>query len=324
MQIEKKTNFQNRKKIQIGNKNGTGGQNVTHYVKLFLNSVIEIEKIISLHYFKYIKTFWGEGEVHDFWEMVYVDAGEIEAIADDQHYFLKQGEAIFHRPMEYHNVIAHGKFASAFVISFECFSSSIHFFDKRIMKLSQAQQNIIAGILAEGKNAYQGPFDILNQAMLIRKKSALYGAEQMVKTQLEQLLISLVRSHTEGQIECGVSEPQKLSQNKARIIDTVITILSENINREISLDYLCQRVAFSRSYIEKIFYEEMKCGVKQHFMLMKVERAKQMISEQHDTFTEIAAGLGFNSIHYFSRTFKKYTGMTPTQYQRSVLMRGLL
>ena len=34
--------------------------------------------------------------------------------------------------------------------------------------------------------------------------------------------------------------------------------------------------------------------------------------------------LGFNSIHYFSRTFKKYTGMTPTQYQQSILTRKLL
>ena len=83
-------------------------------------------------------------------------------------------------------------------------------------------------------------------------------------------------------------------------------------------------MAFSRSYLERLFYEEMNCGIKQYFMQMKVERAKELISERHYSFTEIASMLGFNSIHYFSRTFKKYTDMTPTQYQRSVLMRRLL
>ena len=75
---------------------------------------------------------------------------------------------------------------------------------------------------------------------------------------------------------------------------------------------------FSRSYPERLFYEEMNCGIKQYFIQMKIERAKELISEQIYTFTEISSMLGFNSIHYFPVP-KKITGMTPTQHQRSVL-----
>ena len=43
-----------------------------------------------------------------------------------------------------------------------------------------------------------------------------------------------------------------------------------------------------------------------------------MIREGSHNFTEIAALLGYNSIHYFSRHFKKVTGMTPSEYASSV------
>lgn len=299
-----------------------------NYVKIHLNNVLEINRIVSLHYFKYVKDFWGDSEAHDFWEMVYVDAGEIEAIADDRHVILTQGEAIFHRPMEMHNVIARGKFASAFIVSFECFSKSLHFLDQSVVKLDQGQKDIVAGILREGQRAYQGPFDVMGRRMLTRLKNADYGAEQMVRTYLEQLMISLIRNCT--RTESQERERQRPNrnmlpkQNRTRIIDTIQAILTENIGNALSLDLLCQRMAFSRSYLERLFEEEMGCGIKQYFMQMKMERAKELISERHYNFTEISAMLGLNSIHYFSRTFKKFTGMTPTQYQRSVLVRKLL
>ena len=114
------------------------------------------------------------------------------------------------------------------------------------------------------------------------------------------------------------------NENRTKIIDTIMATLTEHLDRELQLDYVCQRAAFSRSYLERIFYEEMSCGIKQYFMQMKIERAKELISERQYSFTEIAAMLGFNSVHYFSRTFKKYTNMTPTEYQNSVLVRRLL
>ena len=46
--------------------------------------------------------------------------------------------------------------------------------------------------------------------------------------------------------------------------------------------------------------------------------AEEMIRQGSHNFTEIAALLGYNSIHYFSRHFKKVTGMTPSEYASSV------
>ena len=49
-----------------------------------------------------------------------------------------------------------------------------------------------------------------------------------------------------------------------------------------------------------------------------MDLAKQMIRENHYNFTQIADTLGFSSIHYFSRQFKRITGMTPSEYASSI------
>ncbi|HHW00172.1 MAG TPA: helix-turn-helix domain-containing protein [Clostridiaceae bacterium] len=52
-----------------------------------------------------------------------------------------------------------------------------------------------------------------------------------------------------------------------------------------------------------------------------IEKAKKMIREGYHNFTEISDILGYTSIHYFSRAFKKATGMTPSEYAISVKMK---
>ena len=52
------------------------------YIKHQILNEIIINKIISIHYYEFSKTFKYDGESHDFWEMVYVDKGTINITAD--------------------------------------------------------------------------------------------------------------------------------------------------------------------------------------------------------------------------------------------------
>ena len=51
---------------------------------------------------------------------------------------------------------------------------------------------------------------------------------------------------------------------------------------------------------------------------MKINRAKELIREKNHTFTEISEILGFDNALYFSRVFKRITGMSPREYANSV------
>ena len=61
-----------------------------------------------------------------------------------------------------------------------------------------------------------------------------------------------------------------------------------------------------------------KNGAMDFFSRLKIAYARQLIRENQMNFTQISEFLGYSSIHYFSRQFKKISGMTPTEYITSI------
>ena len=101
-------------------------------------------------------------------------------------------------------------------------------------------------------------------------------------------------------------------------MDKVTAYLEANIHRRLTLEDVCRENLVGRSYLQKIFREKTGGGVMEYFGRLKIESAKQMIRHNRNNFTEISTRLGYTSIHYFSRHFKKVTGMTPSEYASSV------
>ena len=78
-----------------------------------LRREVSVQKIISVHYFQYMSDFVFPGESHDFWELVCVDRGEIEAVAGNRRIALKRGDILFHRPGNFTMWLPTGKFLRA-------------------------------------------------------------------------------------------------------------------------------------------------------------------------------------------------------------------
>ena len=101
-------------------------------------------------------------------------------------------------------------------------------------------------------------------------------------------------------------------------MDRVRAYLEKNISRKLTLADICRDNLVGRSYLQKVFREKTGGGAMEYFGSMKIEKAQELIREGRHNFTEISALLGYTSIHYFSRHFKKVTGMTPSEYASSV------
>lgn len=111
------------------------------YVKTVLEEELIIKRIVTIHYFEYRKDFVFQGEKHNFWELVYVDKGEINVTADDRVFRLGHGEMIFHKPNEFHTLSANGRVAPNLVIlSFECKSKAVKFFQDKLFSVNQSQK----------------------------------------------------------------------------------------------------------------------------------------------------------------------------------------
>ncbi|WP_055665486.1 AraC family transcriptional regulator [Desnuesiella massiliensis] len=293
------------------------------YYKTPITRVIDIDKIVTIHYYELASNYVYKGEKHDFWEILYVDKGEVEIMADMNGYKLQQGDVVFHKPNEFHSVWANGFIAPNIVIvSFECNSEAMKFFEGKILKLGTYGRNLMAEIIKEGKDAFLNMMDPMH-VKLEKNVQSNFGAEQMVELYLEMLLIGLIREKGE------ISNNERLSTaTKDRIeediVNDIIEYMKDNLKENYSFEDICYKFSIGRTMLKTIFKKKIGMGVIAYFRMLKMEEAKRFIREGKYNFTEISNILGYESVHYFSRVFKKYTNMSPTEYSSSVKSRGLI
>lgn len=286
------------------------------YQFLELQRPIQIERMVSVHYFEYGPDYAFAGESHDFWELVYVDKGEILVTAGDEEKLLKKGQMIFHAPGEFHSLRATGQVAPNLVITaFECRGQAMDFFRGRVLGAGDHERAAMACIVEQAGLAFSTPLDDPLTQTLDRRPDSPFGCEELIALALEWMLLNLIRQG--GHNTTG---PSSLIREHAQndFLDRVQQYLEDNVDKRLTLADICRDNLVGRSYLQKVFREKTGGGAMEYFGIMKIQRAKELIREGRHNFTEIAALLGYNSIHYFSRHFKKVTGMTPSEYASSV------
>ncbi len=287
---------------------------MTEYKGVRLNDSIIIKKLYTVHYYEYSNEYRFTGERHNFWEFVYVDKGEVTVVADDKKYILNQGSSIFHKPNEWHNIFANGVIApNIAIITFESDSDAMKFFENKIIFVGQEQKKLISKIVTEYTNGFSSPLNDPYTNRLIRHKEPVFASEQMLKIHLCELLISFIRSNSIN------SQKTMLNINQDNsIMNLLLNYMNENISKKIKLQELIRYSGTNRTTIENIFRENFGVGAIDYFIMLKIEYAKKHLRENNYNITQISEILGYSSIHYFSRQFKKTTGMTPTEYILSI------
>ncbi|MBQ7035602.1 MAG: helix-turn-helix transcriptional regulator, partial [Clostridia bacterium] len=165
------------------------------------------------------------------------------------------------------------------------------------------------------KQAFSSPLSKLHIQQLIRNDDQPFGAEQLIQIHLEEFLIRLIRSCGNTQ---SMQDPVLIDDIINRRLADICQYLEQNIENKLTFSDVCQYSSMSESSLKKLFRDGIGCGAMEYYNQRKIERAKQYIREQEINFTEIADRLGYNSVQYFSLCFKKTTGMTPSQYARSI------
>ena len=136
----------------------------------------------------------------------------------------------------------------------------------------------------------------------------------MIRTYLEQLLISLIRQ------QYGLNDAAS-DGNESEVDDLVTRMrnkLDMYIYQRISVEQFCKEMNYSKAYLSRIFLNACGCTIHDYITENKVREAKALIREHIYNFTQISDMLCFSNPFYFSRVFKKWTGMSPSEYKNSV------
>lgn len=285
------------------------------YNLININNLFTVGKIVMVNYINAESHTHFDKQKHSFWELIYVDKGSMDFEVAENDITIKAGEAILYAPETSHQEIPHST-NNAFIVAFEVISDEMKIFDKKLIKLSSKEKQMLRYIGSEATNCLDDlPDDCPCVGQHVKRGVAGYRI-QMIKNNMELFLIEIY-GRLQGE-EKKDALPSNIKNYKNEMAEKIITFLNDNTEKNLTLNEISEKTGVSISQMKRLFKEQYDCGVIDYFINLKIEKAKTLIKETSLNFTQISELLSFNSVHYFSKAFKKRTEMTPSQYSKTV------
>lgn len=285
-----------------------------------INNAFTVDSIITVYYLDWEKAMANSRSNHNvsynFWQLLYIDRGEYTCSIGDDILTLTSGQVILAEPNKVRTSLS-CKNAMIAIISFRCLSEGMNNIKNKVITLSDDDRKLISKIFTTGTDIFKTvPDNPFYDGQQPKDGTADYEL-QMIKNSLELLFINVYEPYRK-EIKGQPSAQNHINyyEKKFRLIESYMT---ENLSESITLDELSMATGFSLSTIKRIFQSQAGCGALHYFIKLKIKEAKRLIKETDMSMTEISEKLGFSSIHYFSRIFKNITGISPSNYAKSVI-----
>ena len=104
--------------------------------------------------------------------------------------------------------------------------------------------------------------------------------------------------------------------SRSLLVEKACRYVQDNVDKHIMLQDVADYVCISPGYLSALFKKEYNQNFVDYINEVKIKRAQALIREGKYRIYEISYMLGFENAYYFTRVFKRYTGMTPTEYQK--------
>lgn len=103
-----------------------------------------------------------------------------------------------------------------------------------------------------------------------------------------------------------------------KTVSEIIAYINEHIESNISLTDIEAHFYLNKDYISRLFAKHTHTSVGHYIVIQRIAKAQEYLGEGY-TVSQVSDTLGFSSYAYFFKTFKKITGISPSQYRKNLL-----
>jgi len=86
-------------------------------------------------------------------------------------------------------------------------------------------------------------------------------------------------------------------------------------------NYLSEKLGYSYGFLSALFAKTTFCSIEQYFILIRIERAKQLMIQDELTLKQVCDALAYSSFGHFSKQFRKCTGITLSEFKKIIIRR---
>jgi AraC family transcriptional regulator len=145
----------------------------------------------------------------------------------------------------------------------------------------------------------------------------LPGREMFVHCLVTELVIQLLR-----QMQPCVFHTEPFNMSKMSALWQVrkaIEYLQDTVERKFELTQVAIATGLSKFYLERLFKQATGFCLHTYATYLRIDRAKQLLSETSKSLVSIALELGFSDQSHFTNVFKRFVGITPRAYRATVV-----
>ena len=264
-----------------------------------INEPVKIKCLYSMFMPHYDRGFDFRGEMHDFWECMYIIDGSVCVSADENVHNLKSGDIIFHKPMELHKFYIDSENGADFLIfSFSMEGPLCKKTENCVCHLTNSQRAILEALIKcyrkECEKFKSEHLDDIWKDDTFKQKTATY---------IIQLILSLAEKER-------VSRP--VDAYDTQLFKNAVDYMNECIYSNITVNEIAERLNISASTLKRIFDKYAGISVYKYFLTLKIKTATALL-QSGSSVSQVSDRLGFCNQGYFSATYKRETGRNPSQ-----------
>jgi AraC-like DNA-binding protein len=251
---------------------------------------------------------------HSAHEFIYIVGGEGEINSNDVDYCLGKGDLLLVEPESVHKGTAHPENPFELLTLGYNFGADRVYADPALFGLDSIflelylayKRKIKAPLIHNCERLQNVLFNLLDETIDNQR-----CRKELMRAYLIQFFTFLIRK-LEPKIESDSASP-----DVAEAIIKAKKHIQSHFHEPIVLEDIAQVACLSQSHFCRLFKQETGFTPIEYLNSVRLEYAKTLLLYSNYTLTEIADRVGFSSIHYFSRCFKKYEGVSPLYYRQT-------
>lgn len=239
-----------------------------------------------------------EGEEHPYWEMTFIDNGELVTTVEGKSFHLPSRSLFFYAPGQFHTQhTPEGATCTYMTVMFDLKDLDSSLISKRVIPASKNMLQILSIFMHLSNEAWDHQGELL--------------------LGLLKVLITFALDETK-EVDTAPHLNPMHQHYEDELLNEVLHYIRSHIHESLGITEICDNFAISRSSLQALFKHNLNTSPKLYINRVKLEQSKLLLKNSARTVSEVSDLLGFASIHYFSRKFKLEYGISPSEYAKSI------
>lgn len=241
------------------------------------------------------------------YEISYIVSGCGHYYTDGYSYPVKDGDVYLSLPGELHNGIADK--IDPFRYFYVGFNFDTAFNEDNSLSHIRKMFELKNKPVESDKFNIRYPFlNIFNELINLKDYST-----RMISAYLQEIIILTYRNFFDNW-EKEYESQDSLDETK-QIVYEIVNYIDVNLFKIKELTQLANEMGYSYSHLSHIFSKEIGLTIKEYYNNKRFEKAVELLKDSNMSVTKISEELQYQSIHTFSKAFRKNFGISPTEYQ---------